>query len=114
MKYMVECRFCGRTFIVNSNAKEADFCCKSCGGQNGKKDIVEKIASGTRFVSGKKREDDDLKAIKSFNINEYKVANDPFIVDSYDKNSNYKPIWYRIFCAILAIAVCIVSALLTK
>ena len=114
MKYMVKCKFCSRTFIVNSNAKDVDFCCKTCGGQNGKEDIVEKIQPMTRFVSAGKKEEDDLKSIKNFNINDYKVDDDPFIVDSYDKDSDYMPMWCRISGGVIAIAIYIVVSLLMK
>lgn len=73
MKYMVKCGFCDKTFIVDATATDEDFICESCGGTNGRNNIVEEIIPKKSVVwrSGNKSEDDAWKAIKSFDVSEH-------------------------------------------
>lgn len=84
MKYMVKCPYCEKTYMVDSNAKEADFACKSCGAQNGKEDIIEKIVPTVKYTSDDK-EEDELSAIKSFDISQYEVDGSISALESYEE-----------------------------
>lgn len=95
MKYMVKCPYCEKTYVVDSNAKEADFACKSCGAQNGKEDIIEKIVPTVKYSFGNKKED-DLSAIKSFDISQYEVDGSLSALDSYEEEPERKSRSYSI------------------
>lgn len=73
MKYMVKCEYCDKTFIVDANATDEDFICESCGGTNGRSNIVQEIKEQKTVVwrSGNKAEDEAFKALKSFDVSEH-------------------------------------------
>lgn len=73
MKYMVKCEYCDKTFIVDANATDEDFICESCGGTNGRSNIVQEIKEQKTVVwrSGNKAEDEAFKALKSFDVLEH-------------------------------------------
>ncbi|MBQ4536532.1 MAG: hypothetical protein II994_02805 [Lachnospiraceae bacterium] len=91
MKYVIECPYCGTTYTVDCEEGNTNFVCDSCGAQNGTAHVVEKINELTseekEYIAGKRREDnlkkalakempdedDSLKTIKSFDMQEYPV-----------------------------------------
>ena len=94
MKYVIECPYCGTTYTVDCEEGNANFVCDSCGAQNGTAHVVEKINELTseekEYIAGKRREDnlkkalakempdedDSLKTIKSFDMQDYPVVED--------------------------------------
>lgn len=85
-KYMVKCPYCEKTYIVDSDAKEMDFACKSCGAQNGKENIIETIVPTVRYEPRKEKED-ELSAIKSFDISQYEVDGSVRALERYEEPS---------------------------
>lgn len=83
MKYMIKCKFCDRTYIVNADILNSDFSCESCGGQNGKEDIIQQIAPVKNNVKNRKKEDeeDPLETIKSFHMSMHPVDEKPYTSD---------------------------------
>lgn len=73
MKYMVKCAYCDKTFVVDTNTKDADFICESCGGKNGKDNIVKEVVPQKQVVwrSSNRAENDAWNAIKSFDLSEH-------------------------------------------
>lgn len=68
MKFMVQCAYCGKTYIVDSDRRNADFLCVSCGGINGKNDIIKEIPTGEVQDS---EEDRAWSIIKEFDLAEH-------------------------------------------
>lgn len=83
MKYMIKCKFCDRTYIVDADILNSDFSCESCGGQNGKEDIIQQIAPVKNNVKNRKKEDeeDPLETIKSFHMSMHPVDEKPYTSD---------------------------------
>lgn len=79
MKYIVKCKYCEHSYIINENEK--DFQCETCGGQNTLDDIVERIEEPVivekevvrTVVIKKKEEEPDFEAIKIFQLSSYKL-----------------------------------------
>lgn len=88
MRYMVKCPYCDKTYMVDASAEEADFACESCGAQNGKADIVERVVpvvtSSGYAPRRKSRRDPDLEAIQNFDISKYKADGSPGVMKSYE------------------------------
>ena len=90
MKYVVNCPYCDHNYIVDAKEDEANFHCENCGGQNGIEDVVERIEEPVviekeivRTVVVPKEEDEDLKAIKNFDISVYDVDDSELNIGSY-------------------------------
>ena len=60
MKYIVKCRFCGRSYVVDSEVTGADFMCEACAGVNNIRDVEERVQEK------KKKIDPDIANIQSF------------------------------------------------
>ena len=67
MKYIVKCRFCGRSYVVDSEVTGADFMCEACAGVNNIRDVEERVQEK------KKKIDPELANIQSFDISSHPV-----------------------------------------
>ena len=67
MKYIVKCRFCGRSYVVDSQVTGADFMCESCAGANNIRDVEERIPEQSQEV------DLDIANIKRFDMSSHPV-----------------------------------------
>ncbi len=78
MKYMIKCGYCDKTFVVDTDTKDADFLCDSCGGKNGKSNIVREIVPQKKVVyrSANRAEENAWKAIKEFDLSEHEGKGD--------------------------------------
>lgn len=78
MKYMIKCGYCDKTFVVDTDTKDADFLCDSCGGKNDKSNIVREIVPQKKVVyrSANRAEENAWKAIKEFDLSEYEGKGD--------------------------------------
>lgn len=68
MKYIVKCRFCGRSYVVDSEETGADFMCEACAGVNNIRDVEERVQEK------KKKIDPDIANIQSFDISSHPVS----------------------------------------
>ncbi len=68
MKYIVKCRFCGRSYVVDSEVTGADFMCEACAGVNNIRDVEERVQEK------KKKIDPDIANIQSFDISSHPVS----------------------------------------
>lgn len=67
MKYIVKCRFCGRSYVVDSEVTGADFMCEACTGVNNIRDVEERVQEQSQEV------DLDIANIKRFDMSEHPV-----------------------------------------
>lgn len=67
MKYIVKCRYCGRSYVVDSEVTGADFMCEACAGNNNIRDVEERIQEKP------KGEDLDIAHIKRFDMSMHPV-----------------------------------------
>ena len=72
MKYIVKCRFCGRSFVVDTKVTGANFMCEACTGTNNICDVEERIQEKP------KGEDLDIANIKSFDMSQHPVVEEFF------------------------------------
>ena len=67
MKYIVKCRYCVRSYVVDSKVTGADFMCEACAGANNIRDVEERIPEQSQEV------DLDVANIKRFDMSAHPV-----------------------------------------
>lgn len=116
MKYMVKCAYCDKTFVVDTKTKDADFICESCGGKNGKDNIIQEIKEQKTVVwrSGNRAEDEAWKALKSFDVSEHEgkagkeEAPEETLYDIVSGSSTSKKAWLFHYWPFLVIGAIII------